>query len=116
LGSAILKNPNKAGVAVLGLGARMGFPDHPVYPGLCRPQAKSCLPAVHVERQRGDAHFCLEASYRCGLVGPRDGSETTVFDPLELIPQPLSIKWRRRGGPPCRAASGDGRAHDSGVK
>jgi hypothetical protein len=40
----------------------------------------------------GDAHFCLEASYWCGLVGPRDSSEATVFDPLELFPKPFSIK------------------------
>jgi hypothetical protein len=52
----------------------------------------------------------------CGLLGPQDRSEITVFDPLGLVPQPLSIKWRRRRGPLCRAASGDGWVHNSNVK
>jgi hypothetical protein len=39
------------------------FTNDPVYPRLCRPHARSGLPAIHVERQRRDAHFCLEALY-----------------------------------------------------
>jgi hypothetical protein len=62
------------------------------------------------------ARFCLEASYWCGLVGPGDGSEAVIFDLLELFTHPFLIKRRIRGGPPSRAANGDGRSYDSGVE
>ncbi len=35
------------------------LPNNPVYPLLCRPQAKLCLSAVHVEGLRGNADFRL---------------------------------------------------------
>jgi hypothetical protein len=66
-----------------------------------------------VKGQREDANFCLEASYQCGLVGPGNRSKKMVFDLLELVPKPLSKKWLRMKGPSCRAASGDGWAHNS---
>jgi hypothetical protein len=59
--------------------------NYPVYLSPQRPQAKSCLPTVHVKEPRGDDHFCLEALYLCDFVGPGDGSETTVFNPLEIV-------------------------------
>jgi hypothetical protein len=70
------------------------FCNHPVYPRICRPQVKLCLPALHVKGQRGDTNLCLKASYWCDLVGPRDSFETMVINLLELVPQPLSKQWR----------------------
>jgi hypothetical protein len=75
-----------------------------------------CLLSVLVEKRRRDTDLCLEALYWCSLVSPRDSSETMVFNPLKLFYQPLTKEWRRRGGPPCRLANGDGRAHNHGVE
>jgi hypothetical protein len=49
-----------------------------------------------VKRQKGDAHICLEASYWCGLVGPRDGYEAAVFN---LLPLPPVEKMALKGVP-----------------
>ncbi len=58
--------------------------NHLVYPRINRPQSKSGLPAIYVERRQGHSQFCLEASYWCSLVGFSDSSEALVFGLLKL--------------------------------
>ncbi len=50
-----------------------------------------------MERQRGDAYFCLEASYQCCIVCSRDSSETIVLQHLERIPHSFQKNGVKRG-------------------
>ncbi len=73
------------------------LPNHLVYPRFCRPYSESGLPSIYVERKRGHSHFCMEAEYRCGLVGSGDGSEASVFGFLKLFSNLISKEWPAKG-------------------
>jgi hypothetical protein len=73
--------------------------NYAVYPGHSRPQSENGLLAIHVEQKLGHSHFCLEAAYRCGLVGSIDSCKSLVFGFRKLFSNPTSKEWSVGGRP-----------------